>query len=414
MHNGAMSRTPTAVPGSFLPTAARALAIAVLVSGLVDQACRQILRRSLTQAVGLPFSPAPLAVLAAVVLAGVVLVWLWRRRGIDRLVATTLVLLFVGGMFAQRELGARLQSDGLRYYAYFRSLAFDHDVNLVNDYHLLGLDNDRAMAALTPSGHLPSPFSIGPAVAWLPSVIVGHAATLGLNRFAGARLNADGTAFPYRQSVCIASLFYGLLGLWFCYRAAARVVEKPWAAGATLVFALSSFMLWYLVQEPSMSHAVSMCSAAAFVWAWMMVRERRTMFGWGSLGLLAGITMMMRWQNAVLLLLPAVEWLRLLWSSRKGAPNEAGRRQLFVSAGTFVGLALVGFLPQVLAWLAIYGVPFAVSPVSPQMFWSSPALGPILFSSRNGLFRTRRSSTAPWPASSSWRDEIACSACVPS
>lgn len=158
MHNGAMSRTPTAVPGSFLPTAARALAIAVLVSGLVDQACRQILRRSLTQAVGLPFSPAPLAVLAAVVLAGVVLVWLWRRRGIDRLVATTLVLLFVGGMFAQRELGARLQSDGLRYYAYFRSLAFDHDVNLVNDYHLLGLDNDRAMAALTPSGHLPSPF----------------------------------------------------------------------------------------------------------------------------------------------------------------------------------------------------------------------------------------------------------------
>jgi hypothetical protein len=381
-----MTPTKQAVPASLLGAAASAVPITVIALGGLDQASRQVLRRPLAEAIGFSGSPSALLVLVLVVLAGLALLWRWRGRGSDRLVATTLVLLFVGGMYAQRELGARLQSDGLRYYAYLRSIAFDHDVNLVNDYHLLGLDGDPAMTRLTARGYLPSPFAIGPAVAWLPSVMVGHAATLGLNHFASAGQKADGTAFPYRQAVCIASLFYGLLGCWFSYKLAARFVDRSWAAGATFVFGLASFVVWYLVQEPSMSHAVSMCSSAAFLYAWAVARERRTVLGWGILGLLAGITMMMRWQNAVLLLLPAVEWLRLLWSAKSRAPGGPGIRHLLASAGTFVGLALVGFLPQMLACQAIYGAPFAVSPLSPQMFWGHPAMVLLLFSSRNGLF----------------------------
>ena len=52
----------------------------------------------------------------------------------------------------------------------------------------------------------------------------------------------------------------------------------------------------------------------------------------------------------------------------------------------FVALAVVGLLPQMLAWKAIYGTWFAVSPISPQIrLWDSH-WDEVLWSSRNGLF----------------------------
>jgi hypothetical protein len=41
-----------------------------------------------------------------------------------------------------------------------------------------------------------------------------------------------------------------------------------------------------------------------------------------------------------------------------------------------------------LAWLAIYGAPLAVSPLSPKMFWTRPEIVSVLWSSRSGLFST--------------------------
>ena len=49
-------------------------------------------------------------------------------------------------------------------------------------------------------------------------------------------------------------------------------------------------------------------------------------------------------------------------------------------------MAIVGLLPQMLAWKAIYGAWFAVSPISPQIrLWDSH-WDEVLWSSRNGLF----------------------------
>jgi hypothetical protein len=54
----------------------------------------------------------------------------------------------------------------------------------------------------------------------------------------------------------------------------------------------------------------------------------------------------------------------------------------------FTGAATVAFLPQMLAWHAIYGTWFAVSPIGPQIRLSNPHLADILWSSRNGLLST--------------------------
>jgi hypothetical protein len=63
--------------------------------------------------------------------------------------------------------------DGLYYYAYLRSLAFDHDVRLENDYQLLG---DQFHAGINPlTKRAQNVFTIGPALFWMPFVPLAHA-----------------------------------------------------------------------------------------------------------------------------------------------------------------------------------------------------------------------------------------------
>ena len=130
-------------------------------------------------------------------------------------------VLFAIGVSLQLQLGARLQSDGFYYFAYLRSMTFDRDVNFINDYRMLGLGDKTYLFQPTPTGYAQSAWTIGPAIVWAPFFAGGHVVA---RRLAASNpdVSTDGMSFPYRQAVCIAGLFYGLLGCWFCYRAAAR------------------------------------------------------------------------------------------------------------------------------------------------------------------------------------------------
>ena len=79
-------------------------------------------------------------------------------------------------------------------------------------------------------------------------------------------------------------------------------------------------------------------------------RERRTLRQWALLGALAGFIALIRWQNALFALLPACDALALLVSACAattidGAARDADRRRV-----AFTACAVVGFLPQMLAW----------------------------------------------------------------
>ncbi len=130
------------------------------------------------------------------------------------------------GVALQLQLGARLQSDGFYYFAYLRSLAFDRDVNFMNDYRMLGLGDKTYLFQPTRTGHAESAWTIGPAIVWSPFFAAGHVTALRLHA-SGANVSTDGTSFPYRQAVCIAGLFYGLLGCWFAYRLTRLLLSEP-------------------------------------------------------------------------------------------------------------------------------------------------------------------------------------------
>jgi hypothetical protein len=316
-----------------------------------------------------------------------------RHRGRTGLL---LAALFAVGLAFQLQLGARLQSDGFYYFAYLRSLAFDGDVDFANDYKLLGLDDKPHLFVKTRTGHAQSAASIGPAILWAPFFGVGHLVARSLSE-RHPDIDANGLSFPYRQAVCVAGLFYGLIGCWFCFRLTRRFYGSALGGFAVALTVTGSFLLWYLVKEPSMTHAPSMAAVAAFVWTWLATRDVRMgpaagtdgrrpwpVTQWAWLGVVAGIMTLIRWQNALFAVLPAIDAMVALVRAVRAA-DAAHTRRVLIGGFAFCVCATLAFVPQMLAWRAIYGSWLAVSPLGPQIRWFDPQLADILWSSRNGL-----------------------------
>ena len=357
---------------------------AALVLVILELCGREVARRSFSELLfGLRPGLGTLALLAAaaaVAGAWAALRWQPSRRATAFLFAA----LFAAGVAAQIHLGARLQSDGFYYFAYLRSLAFDGDVEFSNDYKLLGLGDKPHLFVPTPTGYAQSAWTIGPAFVWAPFFAAAHPIA-GRLAAGGADVSTNGISYPYRQAVCIAGLVYALLGCWFMFRLTALFFNGRLAAAAVALGVTGSFMLWYIVKEPSMTHAPSMAGVAGFTWMWTATHGRRTRGQWALLGLIAGFITLIRWQNALFALLPAYEAMAMLIAAGRHR-NRANAVTTISNGLLFTACAVVGFLPQMLAWQAIYGSYLAVSPVGPQIRWWDPQIVDILWSARNGLF----------------------------
>jgi hypothetical protein len=358
-----------------------------IVVAALDLTIREVARRPLLpQALGGTWSPATIAALAA---GAAVLAFTLAprpRRGLFHGTPLLFAVLFCTGVAAQIALGARLQSDGFYYFAYLRSIAFDRDVEFSNDYRLLGLGDKTHLFQPTPTGYAQSAWTVGPAILWSPFFAAGHLVARELHD-GNPDVSVNGISFPYRQAVCIGGLVYGLLGCWLTFRLARRFSTSPLAAGATAVTIAGSFMLWYIVKEPSMTHAPSMALVAGFAWAWAATRAGRTKTQWALLGLLAGLMTLVRWQNAIFAILPACDSAILLYQAWRSRDRQAATAAIATGL-LFTAAATLAFVPQMLAWKSIYGSWLAVSPVGPQIRLMDPHLVDILWSARNGLFST--------------------------
>jgi hypothetical protein len=368
----------------------RLIAWTALATAAIDLAGRQIARRSLLQLLPGP-TPSPEWVVAAALVIAIVGLAFARGgkpnaasgRGTPALI---LAAFFTIGLALQLQLGARLQSDGFYYFAYLRSLAFDRDVNFMNDYKLLGLGDKTYLFQPTRTGHAESAWTIGPAIVWSPFFAAGHVVA-SRQHARGLEVATDGTSYPYRQAVAVAGLSYGLLGCWFMFRLLAMFFPGRIAGAAVFLTVAGSFMAWYLVKEPTMTHAPSMAAVAGFAWAWAATRENRSLRMWALLGLLAGFMALIRWQNLLFALLPGIDALVALIASARANDRAKLQRTLAASA-VFLVCVAIAFLPQMLAWRAMYGSFIARSPVGPQIYWTDPHLGDILWSARNGLLST--------------------------
>ena len=280
-----------------------------------------------------------------------------------------------------RAHGRVIDGDGIQYYAYVRSMVFDADFNFVNDYQLLYGSEDGGVwtTTRTSTGHAINLMSIGPALLWLPAFLMAYAAIWAINLF-GAQVPLDGIALPFQLSVGLAGIVYATTGICLCFRVAKHLFTTESAFWAVLVTWLASPAIYYSLSAPAYSHATSLFAVALFVHSWHRTRGQGELTRYLLLGVLAGLVALVRWQDAIIVLLPLTESAYGLLTKKTTFTATAQR------LGIMAAVMALTFTPQILAWHAIYGELLLTPQGSDFMRWTNPQVLSVLFSWNHGLF----------------------------
>jgi hypothetical protein len=287
-----------------------------------------------------------------------------------------------------------VRGDGVGYYAYLRAPIIEHSLNFENDYRSANasfrgprLDENGSLKPelRTPTGHLENHFTVGPAILWSPFFLTAHAGVL-VARALGSTVAADGFSSPYRLAMAFGTAFYGFLSLLLAFRLARQYVETWCALLATIAIWAASSLPVYMYFNPSWSHALSAFIVAFFLWCWHETRAGRTPRQWLLLGVSAGLMLDVYYPNAmvlVVLLLEAIAQYGAAFRNSSASPRPA---RLLANHCLFVLVALVTFLPTLLAHRIIYGDSLESGYVPLRdWLWRSPALLAVLFSPNHGL-----------------------------
>jgi hypothetical protein len=278
--------------------------------------------------------------------------------------------------------GRIVLGDALHHYVQLRSVVFDHDLRFTNEYvRLYGLRGGETgtdwVYGSTPMGYVRNRMPIGPAIIWAPLFLLVTSAVW-IARLLGSGYPLDGYGRLFQASAGLTGVLASGLGSWAAYRAAALLFERRAAVWSVVTLWLSSSTIYYSVVSPTYSHAPSMLAVGVFWLVWVRTLAMQSVARYGALGALCGIAALMRWQDALLILVPLVD---AVWHRR-----ELGMARCAGSVGAYAMMALIAFTPQMYVWATLYGAPLAIPQGEGFLQWRQPALMSVLFSDYHGLF----------------------------
>ncbi len=304
-------------------------------------------------------------------------------------------------------------SDEVQYYAFLRSLWFDHDVSFDNEFqhyydngvvHTKGF-HETFLEDTTETGLRKTFGTIGAALLWSPFYAVADAIVHVRRALGDTSVEADGYSPPYIAAVAYGSAVYGWLSLVLSMLIARRVLRAEGSeaseASPSVIFA-AALAVWigmplffYMYIAPPMAHACSAFAVAAFVLTWLRVRTRWRAAGFIALGALAALMAMVREQDLFIALGPALDFAWELWhtararsgsGSRSGSGTGQSQALALLGRGLLGGVAFgVAYLPQLLSYEALNGYPGPSRLVARKLNWWTPhALG-VLISPEHGL-----------------------------
>lgn len=241
-----------------------------------------------------------------------------------------LVLLFALGV--QMEDTHGVTSDGVIYFSQLRSVIFDGDLNVAQEFAFL--DQPARPSHVVP---------IGTTIVWLP-FYVAVAAVDTAGRAIGwwlppADPTGTGLTLPYVRAALISSFLIGAIGLIAVHLRLRQEFGSATALVTTVLLFAATPLVWYMVYEPSMTHAASFGFVALFVVAagrWVRPDMERPLAI--VLGSLLGLAVVTRPQEALFALVPAVLLLLGPWSWRERLTGGV----------RLAGWALVGLAPWLL------------------------------------------------------------------
>lgn len=283
-------------------------------------------------------------------------------------------------------------SDEIQYFAFLRSLWFDHDLSFENEYQYF---YDRGIARKygfhetflelqSATGRRLNFGTIGCAILWAPFYAVGDVVARA-SHAARAAVPIDGFSKPYIAAVAYGSAVYGFLAVLLSVLVAERVLGAGSSLTAALAVWIGTPLLFYMYLAPGMAHACSAFVVAAFVWTWLRVRARWSVGGMATLGALAALIGMVREQDLFFAVGPAVDFA---WTFARPSSHEARATRARLVLGALAGTAAfaVSYLPQALSYIALNGRLGPSPVIEAKMSWTAPYALPVLFSPHHGLF----------------------------
>jgi tetratricopeptide (TPR) repeat protein len=292
--------------------------------------------------------------------------------------------------------------DSASYFAVTRSVVRHRDLDFKNDYQSLRFK--FLSVYLTENGRLSNDWPMGTGGTWIPTYLIAEITSQSLH-FVGLDGHTYKPEDPYRSDLLprpitagwdeptmaptgqsgIYRLFLMLqvcglvIGTLYLASRWSEDFSPRWAALlGVFTLLLGTPVAFYSYSFPLMSHATSMAAVAALLWGWWITREGRTLRHWLLLGIIAGVMISIRPQNAGFLAVFLVEVLFRRPSSKKDWATW-GKGVALASLG-----ALLAFSPQMILWGRLYGNPFQL-PKLEEMNWLSPNLFEVLFSDYHGL-----------------------------
>lgn len=240
-----------------------------------------------------------------------------------------------------------LLEDNLSYTSYVRTMFMDNNLDIWNEYFLLNSYNIYTHDSRLPIG------PTGCAIFLAPFFFAGHVLALFLNQI-GFSYPLDGFTFPYIFTLAIGGFFYCLFSLFLIFDICRSYFSKGLCLFSTffIFFGTNLFMVAYMWTGSTYPSSLLMFSLFLFIWH--KTREKRDIFQWIILGIAGGLMIQIRFQNALLLIIPALEWIKLaiiLLKTRKWAMSG----HHFFCGLTFLFCVMAGFSPQLIAWKAING-----------------------------------------------------------
>ena len=294
--------------------------------------------------------------------------------------------------------GFLVWSDGLAYFFHARSLVLDGNSDITNEFdefdrrYPIDPNKSSVMDSIRmntgrneETGRVVAPWPVGMGLVTAPFYALGFAAESIVASVQGREPDSFGIIPQY--FFAFGSLAFGLLGFWATYLCCRQIADEARSYLVALCAVFAGPAAFYIFVNPSMAHAVSFGLASSLILMWW----RQWVAGTGPRamllpGLILGLLVTIRLQNAIFGLLLAALVMRELW--RGGWLRSV--------ASALAGLATCAIpMTALVLHSAAYGPPhakFALQQGGVLMVGSypihlqSPFFFDVLFSCRHGAF----------------------------
>ncbi len=277
----------------------------------------------------------------------------------------------------------RLNSDVAVYWSWF-SMLYDGDINPGNQ--LFPVMNSWARVYLnypTAGGYYPIVFPLGPALSWLPGLLIGEGLAAAVDGLTAHSVPAarDGFDWLARMPAMLMSAVWVLAGLELLRRWLRQWFSPRNTEHALLAILLGTPLIFYVSFDPGFSHAFEFFILSALCACFG--RKKTAMYTplqIFSAGMIASLVLYTRLQDAGWVAVPLGMILTDQYRNHRGSIWETIRAALLFGTGT-----LVAYLPQFYLWGTLHGT--LLPPYPENYFLYAPVHAVrVFFSIKRGLF----------------------------